>query len=112
MTICTDCGHKVAAAGPGGICIGCPCDKWHGPAKAPPLPHQRFEVTLRISAHSWPEACRTAQELADHIHEHGPVCSLVGGGRIVDVREDPAMTREQYEADLHAYVEATRGARP
>lgn len=79
--------------------------------KTPPLPHQRFEVSLRISAHSWEEAVRTAQELADHIHDHGPMCSLVGSGRIVHIVEDPEMTREKYEADLNAYCTATHKAR-
>lgn len=81
------------------------------PTDTPPLPRKRFEVSLRISAFTWEEVVRTAQELADHLHEHGPVCSLVGGGRIVHIVEDATMTRERWEADLSAWADAHRAAK-
>lgn len=44
---------------------------------APPV--QPFELTIAIGAESWDLAIGRLRELANHIAEHGPDCSMVSG---------------------------------
>lgn len=70
-----------------------------------PIPRDVFEATIRVSASTWEEFTRRLHEVAFHVPDHGPTCSLVGGGVIVTIEHNAAQTPEGYAAELQAWRE-------
>jgi hypothetical protein len=73
-------------------------------------PRRRYTVIIRVSGDTPEDVGRELDELARHIPDHLPQCNSVGGGcssgHIVEVIEDPTMTREKYFTALEAFLGA------
>lgn len=74
------------------------------------------ELKIHISADDWESAKTELLNTAEHVAEHGPTCSLVGGGGacsvLVDIKHNPEQTRERFIQELHEYVENRWGRNP
>lgn len=78
-------------------------------------PQKRFKVTLVIEAWDWEDVIRETENLAMHLEGHGPACtSVMGGGSVshtVSIKQDDAITREQWVLDLNAYLAERKAER-
>ena len=74
----------------------------------PPKP--TYELTISIGACDWDDLTRRLTEEANRIAQHGPACKAVWGGAgthgHVEIVHRPDVTRESYDAELHAWWES------
>lgn len=67
-------------------------------------------MIIRVSGDTPEDVGRELDELARHIPDHLPQCNSVGGGvssgHIVEVIEDPTMTKEKYFVELEKFLGA------
>lgn len=73
-----------------------------------PAPHQRFELKISLGAHSADELISKIHDLETEFCVYGVRCFVSSHLGIVEVIEDPEMTKEQYRKDLEAYVAEKR----
>lgn len=74
-------------------------------------PRHAFELTVKIGGDDWDYVLRVMAELADHLQEHGPECSMCsgGGGGCHSVHiERREVSPEEYHRELQEWMARTR----
>lgn len=76
-------------------------------------PMHPFEVRISIGGDDWDYVLRTINDLAQHLREHGPECSLLSGGAdgchsVTVMRRDVSI--EDFHRELHQWRGGNRPA--
>jgi hypothetical protein len=83
--------------------------------KEAPAPLHPFEVSIKIGGNDWPYVLQTVKELAEHLEQHGPDCTMASGGwsgcHSVDVRKRD-ISAEDYRRELDQWFQALKQTPP
>lgn len=77
-------------------------------------PHKAIRVELKVDGHTWEDLLGNLRNAVTQLSlRDGPHDGdwWVGGGSVMNMKYDAAMTEEQWLVDLDTYVEATRKER-
>jgi hypothetical protein len=75
----------------------------------PEVSQHAFEVRISIGGNDWGYVIRTLRELASHVEDHGPECSLCSGGwhgsHSIHIKSRD-VTTDQFRNELEAWRQA------